>query len=160
MTERQLGDLRGVAMALAGLGRLEWYAEPKNVAAAEKHFQRNLEISEAIGDVIAQVKMHSLLGACALEKGDLEQAADSLSAVLAIGRRSDRPVLRRRWFAAVLPTAESPRSIRGHGATALGLARAREDPFRLREPIAGGAQDLPRGVQERGSKKTWDLTQH
>ena len=76
--ERQLGDLRGTAMAVAGLGRLEWYAEPKNVAAAEKHFQRNLEISEAIGDIIAQVKMHSLLGACALEKGDLAPGPDSL----------------------------------------------------------------------------------
>ena len=66
--QRQLDDLRGTAMAVAGLGRLEWYAEPKNVAAAEKHFQRNLEISEAIGDIIAQVKMHSLLGACAWKK--------------------------------------------------------------------------------------------
>jgi len=72
--QRQLGDLRGTAMAVAGLGRLEWYAEPKDVAAAEKHFERNLEISAAIGDIIAQVKMHSLLGACALERGDLEQA--------------------------------------------------------------------------------------
>ena len=70
----KLGDLRGTATAVAGLGRLEWYAEPKNVAAAEKHFAKNLEISEAIGDIIAQVKMHSLLGACALEKDDLEQA--------------------------------------------------------------------------------------
>jgi tetratricopeptide (TPR) repeat protein len=73
--QRQLDDVRGTAMAVAGLGRLEWYAQPKNVAAAEQHFARNLELSEAIGDVIAQVKMHSLLGACALEKGDIEPAA-------------------------------------------------------------------------------------
>ncbi len=75
--QRQLGDLRGTAMAIAGLGRLEWFGEPKNVAAAENYFQRSLEISEAIGDVSPQVKMHSLLGACALEKAqkcDLEQA--------------------------------------------------------------------------------------
>ena len=71
---RQLDDLRGTAMAVAGLGRLELIAEPKDVAAAEKRFQRNLEISEAIGDMIAQVKMRSLLGACALEKGDLDPA--------------------------------------------------------------------------------------
>jgi tetratricopeptide (TPR) repeat protein len=70
----RLGDLRGSAMAVAGLGRLEWYAEPKNVAAAEQYFRRSLEISEAIGDVMAQVKMHSLLGACALEKAALEPA--------------------------------------------------------------------------------------
>ena len=34
--QRQLGDPRGVAMALAGLGRLEWYAEAKDVAAARE----------------------------------------------------------------------------------------------------------------------------
>ena len=43
-------------------------------SGAEKHFQRDLEISEAIGDVVGQVKMHSFLGGCALEKNDLEQA--------------------------------------------------------------------------------------
>jgi tetratricopeptide (TPR) repeat protein len=72
--QRQLGDLRGTAMAVAGLGRLAWYGEPRNVARAEEYFTRNLEISEAIGDIMAQVKMHSLLGACALEKGDLDRA--------------------------------------------------------------------------------------
>ena len=72
--QRQLGDLRGVAMALAGLGRLEWYNEPRDIPSAEKHFQRDLEISEAIGDVVGQVKMHSFLGGCALEKNDLEHA--------------------------------------------------------------------------------------
>ena len=61
-------------MALAGLGRLQWYPEVKNVAAAENYFGRSLEISEAIGDIIGQVKMHSLLGACALEKDDLPRA--------------------------------------------------------------------------------------
>jgi tetratricopeptide (TPR) repeat protein len=72
--ERQLGDLRGMAMATAGLGRLQWYHEPKNAAEAEQRFRQNLEISEAIGDITAQVKMHSLLGACALEKSAVEQA--------------------------------------------------------------------------------------
>ena len=72
--KRQLGDLRGVAITLAGLGRLEWFNEPKDIPSAEKHFQRDLEISEAIGDVVGQVKMHSFLGGCALEKDDLEQA--------------------------------------------------------------------------------------
>jgi hypothetical protein len=72
--QRQLDDLRGTAVAVAGLGRLAWYGEPKNVAGAEHYFTRNLEISEAIGDIMAQVKMHSLLGACALEKDDDVQA--------------------------------------------------------------------------------------
>jgi tetratricopeptide (TPR) repeat protein len=72
--QRQLDDLRGTAVAAAGLGRLQWYVEPKNVAAAQKQFERNLEISEAIGDVTAQVKMHSLLGACSLENGDIPSA--------------------------------------------------------------------------------------
>jgi tetratricopeptide (TPR) repeat protein len=73
--ERQLGDVRGVAMAVAGLGRLDWFHEPKDVSSAEKHFQKDLEISEAIGDVVGQVKMHSFLGGCALERKDADQAA-------------------------------------------------------------------------------------
>jgi hypothetical protein len=72
--ERQLGDLRGMAMAVAGLGRLQWYHEPKNAAEAERRFRQNLEISEAIGDITAQAKMHSLLGACALEKSSVDEA--------------------------------------------------------------------------------------
>ncbi len=72
--EHGLGDLRGVAMALGGLGRLEWFAAPKDLPAAEQHFRADLEISEAIGDVVAQTKMHSLLGACSLEKDDIEPA--------------------------------------------------------------------------------------
>ena len=73
--ERRLGDLRGVAVAMGGLGRLQWYGEPKDVPGAVKHFRGDLEISEAIGDVVAQAKMHSLLGACAWETNDVEQAA-------------------------------------------------------------------------------------
>jgi tetratricopeptide (TPR) repeat protein/uncharacterized protein (DUF1778 family) len=72
-SERQLNDLRGMAMAMAGLGRLQWYREPRNAVEAEPFFRQNLEISEAIGDLTAQVKMHSLLGACALEKAAVEQ---------------------------------------------------------------------------------------
>ena len=72
--ERSLGDLRGVTMALGGLGRLEWFGAPRNLAAAERYFHESLDMAEAINDVVAQVKMHSLLGACALEKGDLQAA--------------------------------------------------------------------------------------
>ena len=56
------------------IGPAAWYHEPKNTAEAGTHFRQNLEISEAIGDITAQVKMHSLLGACALEKCAAEQA--------------------------------------------------------------------------------------
>ena len=38
--QRRLGDPRGVATALAGLGRLAWYGRPKDTAGAEKHFPR------------------------------------------------------------------------------------------------------------------------
>jgi hypothetical protein len=70
--ERSLGDLRGVAMALGGLGRLEWFSTPRELPAAERYFHESLDMAEAINDVVAQVKMHSLLGACALERGDLQ----------------------------------------------------------------------------------------
>ena len=117
-------------------------------------FAQNLEISEAIGDIIAQVKMHSLLGACALENGDLEQA-------LAHYQRSwelaGDPI--DQCFAAIgllrcHQRTKSPRSIRGGGATTLGPAPARENPHRLQAPIAGGAEDPPSGVAERNGENT------
>jgi hypothetical protein len=74
--ERSLGDLRGVAMALGGLGRLEWFGTPRNPPDAEQYFCKSLDMAEAIDDVVAQVKMLSLLGECALERGDVKQAAE------------------------------------------------------------------------------------
>jgi tetratricopeptide (TPR) repeat protein len=74
--EQHLNDLRGVAVAVAGLGRLELYNEPTDIAGAEARFLRNLEISEAIGDLVGQVKMHSLLGACAWETGRTSEAEE------------------------------------------------------------------------------------
>jgi tetratricopeptide (TPR) repeat protein len=72
----QVGDPRGQAMTHGGLGRLAFFHEPKDIATAVRHFERDLEISEAIGDRVGQVQMHSLLGACALEEDDIERATD------------------------------------------------------------------------------------
>ena len=84
-TQRRLNDPHGRAMALGGLGRLHWFADPRpaigcpeyparNIDAAEGCFRDALEISEQICDSGAQVKLRSFLGACALEKGQVEDA--------------------------------------------------------------------------------------
>lgn len=70
----QVGDPRGQAMTHGGLGRLAFYYQPKDIAAAAFHFRKDLEISEAIGDQQGQIQMHSLLGACGLEEDDVEKA--------------------------------------------------------------------------------------
>ncbi len=72
--KHQVGDPRGQAMTHGGLGRLAFYYEPKDLSAAAFHFRKDLEISEAIGDQQGQIQMHSLLGACAVEAGNVEQA--------------------------------------------------------------------------------------
>ena len=61
-------------MTHGGLGRLAFFYEPKDLATAAFHFQKDLDISEAIGDKQGQIQMHSLLGACALEEDDVDTA--------------------------------------------------------------------------------------
>jgi len=72
----KIGDARGQAMTHGGLGRLAFFYEPKDIATAALHFQKDLEISEAIGDQQGQIQMHSLLGACALENDEVEKALE------------------------------------------------------------------------------------
>jgi hypothetical protein len=72
--ERRLNDPHGRAMALGGLGRLHWFAAPRDTAVAEGYFREALEVSEQICDSGAQVKLHSFLGGCSLEKGQIEDA--------------------------------------------------------------------------------------
>jgi tetratricopeptide (TPR) repeat protein len=158
--QRQLGDLRGTAMAVAGLGRLEWYTEPKNVATAEKYFQRNLEISEAIGDIIAQVKMRSLLGACALEKDDLEQA---LTHYQRSWELAGDPI--DRCFAAVgllrcYQRQNRPDQFESMAQQLLGLLEREKIPFDCESQLQAVLKTCP--VKSRGEavRKLWDLTQH
>jgi tetratricopeptide (TPR) repeat protein len=157
--QRELGDLRGTAMAVAGLGRLEWYAEAKNVATAEKHFERNLEISEAIGDIIAQVKMHSLLGACALENGDSDQALTHYQRSWELaGDSIDR------CFAAVgllrcYQLQNRPDQFEDMAQQLLGLLEREKIPSDCESQLQAVLKTCP--VKSRGEavRKLWDLAQ-
>jgi tetratricopeptide (TPR) repeat protein len=72
----KIGDPQGVAMTHGGLGRLAYFYERKDIPAARYHFQKDLDISEAIGDLQGQIQMHSLLGGCALEENDVNSAVN------------------------------------------------------------------------------------
>jgi len=71
----RIGDAPGLAKTHGGLGRLAFFGAPRDLTTAREHFQKDLEISEAIGDIQGQTQMHSLLGACALEEGDFDSAS-------------------------------------------------------------------------------------
>ena len=58
-----IDDTMGLAISHGGLGRLFLFAEPPDYVSARHHFEENLRISEELGSVIGQTKMHSLLGA-------------------------------------------------------------------------------------------------
>ena len=147
-------------MALAGLGRLEWYTEAKNIGAAETYFEQNLEISEAIGDIIAQVKMHSLLGACALEKGALPQA-------LAHYQRSwelaGDPI--DRCFAAIgllhcYQRQNRPDQVEDMAQRLLGLLDREKIPADCRDQLQAALETCP--VESRGTalRRLGELAQH
>jgi len=58
-----IDDAVGLAISHGGLGRLSLFAEPPDYVAARHHFEENLRISESLGSLVGQTKMHSLLGA-------------------------------------------------------------------------------------------------
>jgi hypothetical protein len=74
--EHKIGDLRGQAMTHGGLGRLAFFGQPQDIATAKYHFEKDLELSNAINDQQGQIQMHSLLGAWALREGDSKLALD------------------------------------------------------------------------------------
>jgi len=74
--QHQIGDLRGQAMTHGGLGRLAFFGEPQDLATAKFHFEKDLELSNAINDQQGQIQMHSLLGACSLQEGDTASALE------------------------------------------------------------------------------------
>jgi tetratricopeptide (TPR) repeat protein len=76
LTTSGVGDPRGLAMTHGALGRLALLVEPRDLRRAREHFEKDLEMSEAIGDRDGQVHMHSLLGACALEDGAMDLARE------------------------------------------------------------------------------------
>jgi hypothetical protein len=138
--QRQLGDLRGTAMANAGLGRLA--------------------ISEAIGDIIAEVKMHSLLGACALEKDDLQQA-------LAHYQRSWELAgdLIDRCFAAVgllrcYQRQNRPDQFEAMARQLLGLLEREKIPFDCQGPLQAVFTTCPMEFRGETVRRLRDLTQH
>lgn len=47
-----------------GLGRLAYFAPEPDYDTAREHFSENLRLSENIGSLIGQTKMHSLLASC------------------------------------------------------------------------------------------------
>ncbi len=143
--ERNLGDLRGVATALGGLGRLDWFGAPRDLPAAERYFHESLDMAEAINDTIAQVKMHSLLGACAMERGDHQPA---LAHYLRSWELARDPI--DRCFAAIgllqyYRRQNCPEPFEATARSTLGRLAGRQHPSGLPEPLEGGARSLPPG---------------
>lgn len=65
----EIRDVSGLAMSHGGLGRLAFFAKEPDYPTARTHFAENLRLSEQIGSLIGQTKMHSMLGACNLAEG-------------------------------------------------------------------------------------------
>jgi tetratricopeptide (TPR) repeat protein len=74
---KEINDTPGLARSHGGLGRLELFVPPVNPDLALEHFEKDLQLSEQIGDMLGQTKMHSLIGKCHLLKGDPEPARAS-----------------------------------------------------------------------------------
>ena len=75
-------DEPGLAMSHGGLGRLALFAEKPDYVMARHHFTENLRISEAVGSIIGQTKMNSLLGAVDVAENRLVDAKQRYTAAL------------------------------------------------------------------------------
>ena len=70
----EISDTPGLAMSYGGLGRLELFVEPTNVAKAGEYLELDLEYSEQTGDIAGQTIMHSLIGYCQLLEDNVTEA--------------------------------------------------------------------------------------
>ena len=73
-SENHLKDIPGLARTHGGLGRLAFFSEVPDIDMARHHFSSDLKFSEQIGDISGQARMLSLLGACDLREGLVDQA--------------------------------------------------------------------------------------
>ena len=152
---------RGVAMALAGLGRLEWYAR------TEERRRRREALPAEPGNLRSDRRRHrpgqdaQLARGLRLEKDDLEQAVAHYQRSWELaGDPLDRCFAGRR-LAALLPAAESPRSIRGDGATTLwACSSARRLPFDCESQLQAVLEACPVASRSEAVRRLWDLTQH
>lgn len=69
-----IDDAVGLAISHGGLGRLFLFAEPPDYVSARHHFEENLRISQELGSLVGQTKMHSLLGAVDVRERKLVDA--------------------------------------------------------------------------------------
>lgn len=67
-------DTPGLARTYGGLGRLELFALKPDYNEALLWFQKDLDLSLQIGDVLGQTKMHSSMARCYLKLGNFDQA--------------------------------------------------------------------------------------
>lgn len=154
--KESLGDRPGSARSHGGLGR-SYLAPPRDVARARQHLQEDLRISEEIGDRAGQSQMHSLLGACDLEEGLWEQAAEHYRRALELA-----PDSRARAFAG----AGRLRALAGVGRTSeldecgAGLVEALRDadvPQDAREALASAVQSCDSAPGRRWALELLDL---
>jgi len=70
----EIHDLPGLARSHGGIARLALSKDKPDISTARKHFLKDLEYSEKIGDIGGQCMMHSMLGECDILEKDFESA--------------------------------------------------------------------------------------
>ena len=60
----EIKDLPGIARTYGGLGRLAFFATPPKIEEAKEYFQKDLDVSNEIGDQRGISQMNSFLGSC------------------------------------------------------------------------------------------------
>lgn len=93
----QTYDLAGLARSYGGLGRLflEWNRNLTDIGRAKKYFEKDLQLSIQLNDLVGQIKMHSFLGQCCIEAKQFQEAEDHYNKSLQLSGkeqyfRSDR----------------------------------------------------------------------
>ena len=71
----ELYDKPGIARSHGGLGRLAFFRNPPDLTVARKEFEKDLKLSEDIGDISGQSKMYNFLGNCDFIDGNRAEDA-------------------------------------------------------------------------------------
>jgi tetratricopeptide (TPR) repeat protein len=154
---QKVGDPRGLAMTHGGLGRLAFYGKPQDIPTARQHFQKDLEISEAIGDLQGQIQMHSLLGACALAENDLSAAQGHYEQSWELSRAPISRFFAGAGLISCYARSHQNQPLQDMVRQLLALAEQRGIPVVCRDEIAAALAECPSECQDRNSQRLLDI---
>ena len=136
----EIRDVAGLAMSHGGLGRLAFFAKEPDYATAREHFSENLRLSENIGSIIGQTKMHSMLAGVDVAEQDFGGARQHYAAAYELAEEQVDRIFSLAGLIEVHSHLDQTEAADRHGELLLELIKSRlealSDADRAENPVS------------------------